>query len=854
MLPGTIPGQAGPDTVQVNEDAEGDAVVFPLAYHRSNVGCPTVNEPPIIGDDPSSEVEATCSDAHAAVGQGDDRLRASGAYVGVPAPKNMDIIATTVTPADGGWWLGTTMAGVEGGIEQWVDHERGIGSGINYRFNSSAHPDCVMWTYFLTFPGHELDSALASVVMECRGNQTSADALGLPCARSCLLSTHVRITEGTPGSIEFWLPANMAKLFVPGETLSAFAVTYHQHWDPDVGNGVALDGTLRVDAISPFGFQNGYEVDRTGWGYFTPQRGPSQEPILGSPAIQDIDVGRPPQLEFPELDILALAFHETPSVLSIELDMGHISPNATDHAVNIDIDFQTGSRYRFGYAIEDGKISPYSISSYVDGPPIPYEFHVTEGTPGKAVFTVGREFFPAAGPAEPIRLLYAITYLVDIDQSSVGNAETISYGTLRLGDISDLLGTVNLQYQTEGTVSKTYRIPDHPNDVSTPVELNLVPFDADAFDIQYADLYSDHHDHISSSIALRTVQPLEVPAGYDAAFRGIALQLDQGDVLVGHYQQSGFGAGEFFCATDTLGFQDVPRDPILLSERWERVQGRIEAAESRTVDDNDLASQGTRISMSIPKSCLGLTGDDLTAEMMDARAATYLFRNPSGRPGQGEAVLLDDAQALESFAVDFAERPITPTSAWAEPFGITNFWDIFGVLIAVGIAVVSLAVVVRKRVRMKRYLVQLEDLADHHHDHPEQYAIELVALRKRLYGDLLSNRLTEGHFVMVEERLRSALSGTRINAFGRSFYALPPALMIRLQSLLADGRFSPHDHRVLSDLVGTLRISTANRTDVRNQLDLWASQDAEVARLSKERKERRRRWLRAIQNRLANNG
>lgn len=848
-------GAAAPQSAQAAsgmavEDPAGDAYEWTTEWATMTMPCATVNDAVLPQPLPIQPADA-CTAAH-------DATWAENRTGVVPAAPALDLLGVELSDDAGILEVAIVLAEIPEDYAGLVDAEQGLGSVFVAAFTPVLDTQCVAGVAAYAFPAADGASMIPLVISTCLPDADPSDIERSACSKLCAWATPMRIETGTPGRLVFDVPRTLLHQQEAGDTMHrVFAYTERMLYHPQAGFGVQASGNLQFEAVSPFGTQTTYRVDETATGEATMTTAASGEAIAWQPMGVDVDLLERTPRQRPDLDILATHFVETDRRFVLEATLASVDETPAAHILEFHMDpAATDVRYRFGYSATDGERRPYLTQTGSQiGPPLAFVIEVEPGSPGRVRFIVERDQLPEMEAGTPLGLLYSITMPMPVDESlGVSQATTLGVSRTDVGDVSAALPPYFFRYSSTPTYSPGLRLVDLSGDVSLEAapDLNAIPFDSGPYDIQQVDVVPTAHAELTVTMGLPTAA-LEVPPTYDGALHAIGFQTARGDFMVGHYQLAGSATGDFFCMPDPAVFTEGARDPFLLADRWINIPGRVlEGASAGALGGGTEGGAGGFV-MFAPLSCLGILADADLVEVADVRGVTFLFRNPTGRPGQGEAVLLDEVAngAPTAFAMPALPIATVATSPWATPFGVQNFWDIFGVAIAVALALASLLVVARRRARMKRYLVNLEELADHFHDKPEAYAQELVALRRRLYDDLLRNRLTEGHFVMVEERLRSSLSGTRINAFGRSFYDLPPALIIRLQTLLADGRFSAQDHTSLTELVAGLRIPAASRSDVRSQLALWASQDAEVARISKARRARRRRIARLLTLRWA---
>ncbi len=797
----------------------------------------------------------------------------TAAWQGVPADPALDLVGFSLQEYPDSLLVTLSVASLEPDLSAMLDEESAHGITIGVAWDTQPDVElrsCMEAVYLRLDPsggGYAAESGHVWIHQACGNEQAPWQGYCSSDRTGCVQQVPMTVAPGTPGSISWSLPRDQMVNGSQGAALhNLHALVLRLGPHPDVfvegagGPSSMNQPGARLDADTE------YIVD-------------SSEPVgphrLALPAAQSVHASghiawsahhavREQQQVHPELRLRSGEFEETPTHLILTAHLDELARDAKYHRGEAGFALPTGELYRAGLLVRDGTYTPYFGHAWFDSDEqwhwqsLPIDADVEPGSPGKVVWRVDRQDLPHIEAGTTMRAA-GMLWNAAIDENPAVGPLASSRVYVRATPMNNLdwMPPYRFLYDThfEPTRNDT-GFKDPIDDLTLPAASEVDPnLRTGPYDLIGVRARMKSTDEVRFSIDVRDLSEVRVPTGYDAVFFAVGLQASKGgEYMMGFHKEVG-KTGEFFCAPDTTVLAPTPADPLSTPAR-ELIRGNVLLSGAGGAEAGGGSGSGGTIHLDVPLSCLELEATDVLS-LEGVAAGVYWIRStrdPTGRPlGDSEVDVIDlAAPGDEELPLMLLAPPEPPVqSTWARPFGFENFWDIFGVAIAVTLAAISTVIIVRKRLRMKRYLVELEDLAEHYHSEPDAYGLSLVALRKRLFQDLLSNRLTEGHFVMVEERLRSALSSTRINAFGRAFYDLPPALMIRLQSLLADGRFTPQDHQVLADLVDGLTIPSASRTEVMDRIGLWAEQDAQMAKMAGLRRRRRRRRVRHLVERPA---
>lgn len=335
------------------------------------------------------------------------------------------------------------------------------------------------------------------------------------------------------------------------------------------------------------------------------------------------------------------------------------------------------------------------------------------------------------------------------------------------------------------------------------------------FDIEYVDATAAGENALRVTLGLRALAELSPPPGFDAVLYGVALRSGDASTLVGYHRSGADERGTFFCSEDTLVISEEGRVPA--RDFWFLIDGVLSTAEADRQSRVEGLGGGT-IVFNVPPDCLGGEGTSITLDRI--AAATYATRTEDA-----EARAIDKASADGPFTIETAVA--APARAWyAAPFGIDNFWDIFGIAAAVATTLVGALLVQRRRTALRKLLAEVEQAGATRV--PAQRDAALRAIRQRIKDGLGRGSLSEAHYVIVERRLDELLGEARVAMLVEAFDELPHSLLMRLEAMLADGTMSPADHKLFSSLVERASFLTPEaKRDISQRAAAWVQQDAQ---------------------------
>lgn len=741
---------------------------------------------------------------------------------GTPAPEALDVVGLSVQESATWLVVRVQLVSLAEGVEQFVAKEGREGTVITVVM--AAGTSC---TNSYSFVVSTVRDAVFASAQHARNNDACEPQLGDPlqgrCAtvNACYTRNPWHIEPGSPGTLVLSVPRAQTALMDEGLEVSSRVIV--RRVTGGLPGGFVQPG--RDIGTGQMNFDSRatqYVVDSTDVGKFTLQQvgdpeswGESVTGLEIKPATGTVVAG--------DTDIQRIDLHDDPQNFSFTTTVRELSSSPADLTFGWQFTTPAKHHYVVTAVFENGTWSS-NANRWLQDRQIPIDSTITAtpGTPGNVTVTIPRSSLPGVNASGLTRAFWGNAYHATRLEGADGPAGF--YYVTASAEFGTSLVLPPYRFATDAaqaSESPALELTDAIGDVKMPPDATADPsFRAGRFDISYAAVRAAPGGRVRLDIGITALDAITVPRLYDAILYGAGIQTPRGGWMVALLQDK-TAPPSAVCGADVAFLTPDPKPPALsagVPVSWTLAPASGDAA--------------ALLSFDVPESCFGLEGrgEDLVVTRLTLRTA--VIGNQIGAGEASTTLVLDESNDPEGGRLVFPNA-VAPLAWYVQPFGINEFWNILGVVSAVVLSLISAGVVIAKRLRMKRYLIELEDLADEYHDAPRAYAEALVALRQRLFADLLSNRLTEGHFVMVEERLRGSLSSTRINAFGRAFYHLPPALMIRLQSLLADGRFSVQDHRVLTEMLHELDIPSDSRRDVVAQIDLWSQQDQAVTKVTR---------------------
>lgn len=455
---------------------------------------------------------------------------------------------------------------------------------------------------------------------------------------------------------------------------------------------------------------------------------------------------------------------------------------------------------------------------------VPVTFAVEPGRPGRVTLDVERSQLPHPGrSALASSSAWAFIMERPTDVADAGPAAAAQqYG--RLLDFLPPGPPLRLPPVRE-RAADTQRFQDLSEDTIYPPD--ALSGDPRSMDVQLVEFASDEPELMRITMSLAQGGTFETPTGYDAMFFAIGIEHPLGTTMVGHYRSPERREGVFLCAPDTTVLPPTPLDPTLGG--WTDITGRILQTSGGGARGAGGAASASIVTF-VPRSCFDMPADDRELDATALAAGTYLIRRGGAASAATSIHAIDTWRSDDAATLSYAVRPVEPTAFYVAPFGVQNFWDIFGAFLAIATVIATFVMVYRRRRMLRVYLSEIRAIHEEHATDPLTRAGSLVALRARLHDDLLRQRLSDNHFPIIMDRLRSRLTSARLTSMGEAFYDLPPPLAMRLERLLDDGHLSREEGAVLRPLLERTAMQDDARGVVLACIDRWVREDHEEDR------------------------
>lgn len=800
-----MPDLAGLEWRTVMTDPAGDAWARGTDWARSSVGCPRPTAPEL----PDVPVEETCYGA----------LDGTAAIpnVGVPAHPSFDLLAVDVAEHPEAIAVGFTVSELHQGFEGSFDAENSRSAFWELAFTGPSGCAYFVGAWVVASVAGTIPFGIAG--LSCPPDVVQ-DTPFAACRAGCTYDVPLAVEPGTPGRIVVWAPSWVFALEQGSATVGT--ATSHSLGDADhvstrtaltQGPSVADGGYAAADDAVP--------VDRTS--IDLPSSG-----VDGFERVAVDDSGRIAPAEgadaawrLTRMEAWAdpLAIHAVIDLASLpdaDLNMSVVQSFGVDGAwVSVSV-ARTESGWQgsgTGFVWATGEVIG-----------LPVTYSVETGQPGRIVVSVQRSQLPEPARHEVLQSPgFTIVGSRSTDVADAGPVVSAERG----GWIVDILppGPPLRVPPALNYAAETRRFPDPIWDVAYPAD--ALSGDPRSMDIQMIEVASDDPDLLRVTMTLVEAGSFETPTGYDAMFFAVGIEHPLGTTMVGHYRSPERREGVFLCAPDTTVFPSTPLDPTLGG--WTDITGRI----LHTSGGSGLvggASPSASIVAFVPRSCFDLRENERQLNATALGAGTYLIRRGGAASAAATVATVDEWRADNATTLAYAVRPAGPAPVSNQPFGIDNFWDIVGVILAVATVLVTIWVVYQRRLMLRKYLAEIRAIHEQHPTDPARRAELLVALRARLHQDLLRHRLTDNHFPIIMDRLRSRLTSARLTSMGEAFYRLPPPLAMRLERLLDDGHLSGEEGAVLRPLIERTTMPKRARAVALACIDKWVQEDFEESR------------------------
>lgn len=645
-----------------------------------------------------------------------------------------------------------------------------------------------------------------------------------PCHfRVCYWKAPLEVDFGSPASLHWTILRRDLAASGPGPAAeSPFAYTGVMPHDWGL---VMVSGAVAMAYRTPD--RPNYVVDLMDpkGASFTFTGEPNEVARPGLPAhLASVIVSGPTVPPRPELRFLAADFEEVDGSFRMTATMANVSEVPENHTFGAQFGIP-GFDIILGYSAADGIRNQFASLFDKNGSQssFPLTLEVKPGAPGRVILAFARADVPPIDEGGVVTGLWAQTAVGTTVGQAVGD-NGIQSDSWRIGDFVESSAAIRFAPDADpDRAPPAGRFSDILFDTRPPQDLTFAS--TARFDLTGVEITSTKPGEVRISLGARDLTQLEesVP-GYDNVFFAVGVETDDSKTMVGYYRGEAHPSGAWLCAPDTTVFEAQRRDP--LTSTWLPILGKI--VESAAGGRDGGSAGNAAFLMSVPAACFGLGGHEPTLGITRIAAGSYLIRTgidpPVGAP-VGQTVHEMDAMAPEGgFTLTFATIAEEPPSFWDAPFGLEQFWNIFGAALAVVTVLGTFLVFLRRRGVMKGYIQDIARLEKLHIGEPVARAAALVALRRRLHRDIVRHRVSDSSYLL--DRLRSSITSARLVTLGESFYDLPTALALRIERLLDDGRLTMEEQSMLEPLVGRSKMQPPDRDRLIQRLQRWVAEDA----------------------------
>lgn len=778
----------------VGEDAAGDA------YEQST-------------HEALGQASTGCFAAFAARSACLSALREAGAAVdpvgATPAAPSLDLLSLRIGDSATSFVVELQVAGIHDGFLDAVPED---GDSVQYLVCwAGTGVNCV--TFVVRHDGDAITKTAYYDVVDQACNDWSW----------CVWATDFEVIEGTDGIIRWTVPRDLFAERNADAVLNEFYVIaaraendlngYHYNVHTGIQDGSGA-GAIRDVYRFPVDYLAAIDYHVR-----------SDAPVVNPDVATNTEWTVPPLgSATSDFDMLRMLMVETPTHLKIAHKMAKLEPVLPDHSVDMYV------------AGPDGPVR-YVYVRYADGEPRVDAFHClgdcqrihafdvevdyVAGTPGWLNVTFDRRDLGAPHRGALVTLAYTdLYYAVPSVSESAGPLGAHVHENVPMYDWTDYPAPFWFTHDTylpEAAV-QPFSAEDAVGDV--PAQPPLVDEGtAMRYDITLLESHPKDADLTEVRLGLADLSKLTVPSGYQGALYATGVQTQSGDFMFGLYRGAD-DRQEFFCAPDTAVFADTPSDPMDVGRT------EIEGGVLSTGSGEHGAAAGV-LRFMVPNDCLGAEAGATPAPAF--RAGTFLIRDLG--TGAAQVERMDDTESFGpvtfgGLQTATAGGAASGSSAFAEPFGVQNFWDMLGIALALVLAGGGAFLVARRRHRLRRYLAEIERAS----------AIQNARARETVYGevrmrartDLTKGRLTEPHYVIIERRIEGSLSQARIEAFTDTFGELPHRLVRKLEAVLSDGVITKDELELVSDMVSAAHIPAADKERVITRLQKWDLEDSIV--------------------------
>lgn len=531
----------------------------------------------------------------------------------------------------------------------------------------------------------------------------------------------------------------------------------------------------------------------------------------------------------PYLDILGVSFIESSDTITFALELAQmdaVPAESEDHYVFAWPGLASGRVPNIGYFVRDGEVVPFGGMCSDDDCSAYKSFPVTvvrePGEPGWANLTVSRSDIGSPQAGDRMNLLFVLAGHRVWEERDIGPGSV----SVVLPERADIAGPADPYWFRHNTSApeetETVMLSDSRGDVRLPASVDAGQ--EGRYDILFLQVEGMAADRTRVSIGIQDLSQVKPPAvipghyEYDALLYGASVQTETGPVMMGYYRPQD-GVGEFFCAPDTVLFaaEDQRRDPR--DSVWQAIEGTFAFAQRAPGPGGGAggADPVGSISLFVPHACFDRDPGVFQADGI--RAGTYLVQSTRPEAIEGPVWETDALSSLEGLSMGtvVAPAPGEAASPWfTAPFGIENFWDIMGMLLAILIVAATTFMVVRRRRSLSRYLSEIER-AQAMEDSLALKAV-LLDIHHRATADLKRGRLSEGHYVIVERRLEPLLARVRTKSVLHALQDFPYRVVLSVQEALSDNEISPAEFSDIERIIHGAPVSKRIRSRALEQI------------------------------------
>ncbi|MGQ0535840.1 MAG: hypothetical protein ACT4PT_07190, partial [Methanobacteriota archaeon] len=755
-----------------------------------------------------------------------DAVRASATDAGAGGPPEVDILGVSIEESPDTVVFVLELASVDpsfarvlpnvgGALEYGLCWDRGDRTcNVDYSEGSDSSWPGSVYTIFLMTDGGPVTTwnSLWYEDPACGGDELCQVGIGLA------------LVEGTPGEVRWSVPRHLLLDAEAGGTIEGLLGYIYYNPEPDDPDVGFRYGFFPEDSYDPNDL--GALADVT----------PDGEPFTFETPAAPAPLPRPGPHELPDMpdepggsletDILSVTLAEDARDLVFSILLAEVRADPSDHELTFYSGLRYGAQVTFRRAVVDGEeevtglvCPPSDCDRAVALTPM---FEVVPGTPGHVNVTFSRLDLLAPARGAWLAEVVATASAFEVQAETPGEAGA-RLGRMLAYDVHVAPVPPPLAFDTAGTAASAAAVAGGVSDELDDVapEAGPSPASRSNYDVRRVEAAALEPGVIGLTLALDALRPQEAPAGYDAFVYAVGVRTDRADLMAYFLKPRG-APGEAYCAEDTLIFSEEAVNPS--SAIGEAIEYRANAATASSAPRGETG--GGALTFLLPAQCLGIAPEEALA-VREMAGAAFLVKTLPG----GETVLrpVDRSPSSEPFVVEALTVPVVPPTFWEAPFGYENGWDMLGAGLA-GLTVLFAGVLfLRRRRQLQNYVKAISEAEARHAEDPATRAAALVSLRAKLHRDLVRHRVSDAHYSIILERLRSRITSARLMSVGERIYDVPTNLALRIERLLDDGRLTAEEHRAILPALTKANIPEETLAVLRARLSSWASEDAKDA-------------------------